>query len=199
MVEWRLIPPPCAWRLLCDCIRLIIVAIIPGSHHGCLARESQHYLRAGRIQAGPRLSHMASASDKYSAEALKCQCRGCSNCNRWRNDGSPYTANWLMKTRNRCGENTRKKYWDLYRCPYCHGCWGAREMEGLDNLDLPPPPPPDDDAGAHPLYLRLRRLATKPSSRSECCGPSWRRCKENWIQRPIASQRSRAPWAAWKL
>ena len=118
------------------------------------------------------------------ASLLKCQCHGCSNCNKWRNNPTPNDVKWFRSTGNRCGGDIRKKNWENHRCPYCNGCWEAREMEqapGFDNLELPPPPPPDDDAGAHPLYLRLRRLATKPSSRSECCGPSWWRCKGNWI------------------
>ena len=44
-------------------------------------------MRAGSIQAGPRLRNMASASDEYAASALKCQRRGCSNCNEWRTAG----------------------------------------------------------------------------------------------------------------
>ena len=40
-VEWRLIPPPCAWRLVCDCIRLMFL-------HGvspCMQFQAQAVLR----------------------------------------------------------------------------------------------------------------------------------------------------------
>ena len=52
-----------------SCVRLY-TAYYCGSYSrqsscGCLARESQHYVRAGRIQAGPRLPKMASASDGF--------------------------------------------------------------------------------------------------------------------------------------
>ena len=84
-------------------------------------------MRAGRIQAGPRLSHMASASDKYSAEALKCQCRGCSNCNTWRNNPTPKLVKWFRITGNRCGGDIRKRDWENYSCELCNGCYEASD------------------------------------------------------------------------
>ena len=88
---------------------------------------SQHYVRAGRIQAGPRLSHMASASDEYSASALKCQCRGCSNCNEWRTAGTVSAAAWFRRTGGRCGGAIRRKSWENYGCVFCNGCYEASD------------------------------------------------------------------------
>ena len=90
--------------------------------------DSQHYERAGRIQAGPRLPNMASRPDQYSASLLKCHCHGCSNCNKSRNNPTPNDVNWFRSTGNRCAGDIRRKNWENHRCPYCNGCWGRRVL-----------------------------------------------------------------------
>ena len=173
-VEWRLIPPPCAWRLVCDCIRLIIVAVIAGNHHVAV------WLESPSITCARDASKLVLACQRWhrlrmgSVSMLKCQCHGCSNCNKWRNAGTPGNVKWFRSTGNRCGGDIRKKNWHrIATAAGRRGRWSKRLDCLLFHLRRLTTKPSS--------ILHLRRLATKPSSRSECCGPSWWRCKETWI------------------
>ena len=66
-VEWRLIPPPCAWRPVCDCIRLMFL-------HGvgpCMQFQPEAALR--NRDTGVYLIARVMASDEplLSAESTK--------------------------------------------------------------------------------------------------------------------------------
>ena len=70
---------------------------------------------------------MASRPDQYSAALLKCQCHGCSYCNKWRNNKSPNDVKWFRITGNRCGGDIRKRDWENYSCELCNGCYEASD------------------------------------------------------------------------
>ena len=156
-----------------SCVRLY-AAYYCGSYHAVIMYS---WLKSISITPARVVSNMASASDEYSASALKCQCTGCSNCNEWRTADTPINVAWFRKTRGRCGGDVKKRNYMNYGCAWCSACYaaGAGETAALPahgppllaaapseaEAQVPPglPLPPSDEAEEQVPVMRTELVA----------------------------------------